>query len=435
MKRSRHILIILPSLFAALVVMAAVGVAGADTVADLRGKIADRSNLIAELEAEIGKYEEDLRGIEKEKATLNSAIRRLDLTRKKLETDIAVTRNRIYATNLEIEKLTLEIKKQEAKIKQGNEALAGTMREMYELETSSLLEVVLSHNTVSSFWNDVNNLQRLQNMTQVRLKELERLKTELEGKVGEQKTQRNKLISLNEQLSGKKAVVEGNKKEKHSLLSVTKSKEANYQDLLEEKRAQKEAFEEELRRFEAELRIAIDPGRLPPIGSGVLAFPVDRVRITQYFGNTPFASNGAYNGNGHNGIDFGASSGSNVRAAASGTVKGTGNTDSIPGCYSYGKWVLLEHENGLSTLYAHLSHLAVSEGEAVEQGKVIGYSGNTGYSTGPHLHFTVYASQGVRIRKFENSINCKNAFIPIAPRNAYMNPLNYLPATYSIMNA
>ena len=78
-------------------------------------------------------------------------------------------------------------------------------------------------------------------------------------------------------------------------------------------------------------------------------------------------------------------------------IVGTGNTDEPRGCYSYGKWILIKHENGLSTLYAHLSLIKVNAGETVNTGDIIGYSGNTGYSTGPHLHLTVYATQGVKI--------------------------------------
>ena len=70
-----------------------------------------------------------------------------------------------------------------------------------------------------------------------------------------------------------------------------------------------------------------------------------------------------------------------------GTVLGTGNTDAIKGCYSFGRWVLIQHDNGLSTIYAHLATMLVSKGDAVSTGQLIGYSDTTGYAVGPHLHF------------------------------------------------
>ena len=85
----------------------------------------------------------------------------------------------------------------------------------------------------------------------------------------------------------------------------------------------------------------------------------------------------------HPGIDIGASMGTPIQAAAAGRV--------IVAAYDggYGNLVVIDHGNGLATAYAHQSRLAVSVGQQVAQGHVIGYVGSTGYSTGPHLHFEV----------------------------------------------
>jgi murein DD-endopeptidase MepM/ murein hydrolase activator NlpD len=180
--------------------------------------------------------------------------------------------------------------------------------------------------------------------------------------------------------------------------------------------------------YESELHLLVDASLLPKVGSGVLAWPLSSVKITQYFGNTTFstANPQVYNGRGHTGIDLRASIGTPVKSAGEGVISGVGNTDIVRGCYSYGKWILIKHPNGLSTLYGHLSLQSVSVGQAVSSGDVIGYSGNTGYSTGPHLHFGVYATQGVKVQRFENSVNCKGAVVPVADFKAYLNPLSYL---------
>lgn len=117
-------------------------------------------------------------------------------------------------------------------------------------------------------------------------------------------------------------------------------------------------------------------------------------------------------------------------AVLAGNVRATGNTDAYKGCYSYGKWILIEHVNGLTTLYAHLSEISVNAGEAVATGEVIGYSGNTGYSTGPHLHFTTYASDAVQVVKLgevKKQTNCAQASVPVSSWSGYLNPLDYLP--------
>ncbi len=87
---------------------------------------------------------------------------------------------------------------------------------------------------------------------------------------------------------------------------------------------------------------------------------------------------------GHTGIDYALYLGTPVLAALDGTVSRAGNLTS-----GYGTHVLLDHEGGLQTVYAHLSSVCVSIGARVRQGQEIGRSGSTGNSTGPHLHFEV----------------------------------------------
>ena len=162
-------------------------------------------------------------------------------------------------------------------------------------------------------------------------------------------------------------------------------------------------------------------------------WPVANVIITQYFGGTEFAKRNAsvYGGRPyHPGVDFGAPRGTPIYAPLGGRVRATGNTDATPGCYSWGKWSLIDHPNGLSTLYAHQDLVSVTPGESVGTGDIIGYIGNTGYSTGPHLHFTVYATEGVSIRKFneiKTITSCGNATTPVAATDAYLDPMDYLP--------
>ena len=80
-------------------------------------------------------------------------------------------------------------------------------------------------------------------------------------------------------------------------------------------------------------------------------------------------------------MDIGVGIGTPIHAAKAGTVIFAGQMS------GYGNVVIVDHGGGFSTLYAHQSRLAASEGQQVTQGQVIGYSGNTGHSTGPHVHF------------------------------------------------
>ena len=150
------------------------------------------------------------------------------------------------------------------------------------------------------------------------------------------------------------------------------------------------------------------------------------MRITQYFGNTAFAKSGAYNGSGHNGVDFGTPVGTKLKATLGGTVIGTGDTDVTCAGASYGKWILIQHNNGLASLYAHLSLIKVSKNDVVSTGDLIGYTGNTGYSTGPHLHLTVFATAAVKVEsRPSRACGGRSYTMPVAALNAYLNPMDY----------
>lgn len=110
---------------------------------------------------------------------------------------------------------------------------------------------------------------------------------------------------------------------------------------------------------------------------------------------------GSRKGGFHYGIDLRGARGDSVVAAASGTV-----VKVVSGCVEgkiscggrYGNYIVIEHANGTRTFYAHLSKVNVSVGKSVKQGQKIGAVGNTGHSTGPHLHFEIENSNGSKMR-------------------------------------
>jgi murein DD-endopeptidase MepM/ murein hydrolase activator NlpD len=116
-----------------------------------------------------------------------------------------------------------------------------------------------------------------------------------------------------------------------------------------------------------------------------MLWPSYTQKITSHYGYRLDPVTKAYY-KGHQGTDVGASYGTAIYAAASGTVV-------LAQEYGgYGNCVMINHGNGYTTLYGHMSSIAVSSGQTVNQGQVVGYVGSTGNSTGPHLHFEVRSS-------------------------------------------
>jgi len=112
-----------------------------------------------------------------------------------------------------------------------------------------------------------------------------------------------------------------------------------------------------------------------------LARPLESARVSSRFGKRvdPFLRRPAM----HSGIDFRAASGTGVHATAPGKIVSAGRNG------GYGRMVVIDHGNGMTTRYAHLSRISVKKGQAVEAGEIIGKVGSTGRSTGPHLHYEI----------------------------------------------
>ena len=206
------------------------------------------------------------------------------------------------------------------------------------------------------------------------------------------------------------ALEEKYQKEQAELLAKIASEQTKYQEALDaEERARKEAEAAAKAREEAakEREKEASGGGGGSSGGGSSSYngavssygfswPCTARALTCPFGPRIHPITGVYSN--HSGVDIGASYGSPIYACASGTV-----TTATYGT-AYGYYVTINHGNGFSTLYGHMIRYTVSAGDYVTRGEIIGYVGSTGWSTGPHLHLTMYYN------------------------GTLVNPLDYLPA-------
>ena len=378
---------------------------------------------IQKLKDEIAQLQGELNSTTAQKQTLQSAVKALDLQIQTLTKSISLTNTQIGQKDKEIKSLAGGILDTSAGIERSQSGMAETLRELQARDDEHLVTLFLSGGTLSSFFDQAVTLSALRSELGNKIENLSSLRTDLVDTKTSAESKRRELAGLQSRLAQQKQGLTVARSEQNKLLTDTKNKEGNYQSLIAQKQAEQARFESEL--FELATGLgSVDRGSIPAPARGILNWPLDSVYITQQFGRTAAAQR-LYTSGSHDGVDFRAAVGTPVRAALSGMVLEV-NHGAAPNC-QYGKWVLVRHGNGLTTLYAHLSDISVSKGASVSTGSVLGYAGSTGYATGPHLHFTVYASQGISFKQY----TCKSGkvvTVPIAPVNAYLNPLSYLPA-------
>jgi murein DD-endopeptidase MepM/ murein hydrolase activator NlpD len=413
----------------------AVPTVNAVEVEALQSQIDDYSKKIEAIEREIAEQRAKIANTSAKAGALQSTIDALNQDKRALETNISKTRNIIGQSKLNIQKLSIEIDDKKDKISISNAALAQSVRSLNILDSRSFFEMLFSGNSISEFTNDVVNIEKIKKSLLHTKIELVTLNGELTQKKGEEEEVKDKLEDEQVKLESQKESVEYTKKEKDGLLAVTKNQEASYRQVLAQKERERREFEDLLIEIESELKLLIDPNSYPGARNGILSWPIDTVRITQNFGGTQFAKTNphVYSRPFHPGTDFGVPRGTEVKSVSSGVILGHDNTDLYPGCRAWGLWTMVKHDNGLTSLYSHLSSLVKRRGERVEAGDVIALSGNSGISTGPHLHLGLYASQGVFIGKYGSQkpggagCSATNASGPFADLDAYLDPLEYLP--------
>ena len=200
--------------------------------------------------------------------------------------------------------------------------------------------------------------------TTVARAEAVRVEAAAESATSEQRGLVSRLVASRDELAAAQ-------REKHSTLASIQSDRSDVLAEIEDLEAQSEALAARIRAAQQQSSASNAP---VVSGSGQLSWPVSGP-VTSSFG--------VRWGRMHEGIDIAVGQGTPVRAAAAGTVIYAGWME------GYGNLVAIDHGNGLSTAYGHNSSLASSVGQSVSAGQVIAYSGSTGHSTGPHVHFEV----------------------------------------------
>jgi murein DD-endopeptidase MepM/ murein hydrolase activator NlpD len=372
----------------------------AESTKELNQQVNKKKEEIDTLDIRMRTLENQIAEKQAEAASLSNQLVILDAEISKTETEIQKTEAEIEKTNLEIKSIEKQIQAKEKEIVKQQKILSEIIRTIYQYDQVSLIEILLSYDSLSDFLDQTNYLETIEKKGKETLDNIRQIKKELEWQNQVLKTRQQTLDELKKKLDEEKVHLDQEKQGKEKLLQETESEEEKYQELLSEARAEQEAANVEIARIQQEieqkLKKNITEDEWKSLGEvGKLDWPIYPTRgISAYFMDPSYS--GVFGIN-HYAIDIPAPQGSSIHAPASGyTIK---YRDAGYG-YSY---IVLFHGEGLSTVYGHVTASFVAEGQHVNRGDVIGLSGGmpgtrgAGWlTTGPHLHFEVH-SNGVPV--------------------------------------
>ena len=338
--------------------------------------------------------------IEEEKKKTEQAIKELETLKADTETYVRKLDSQLETLNAEVNRLEGNIRDKEktieetaVKLDEAGKVEKKRIKYMYEKGDSSYLDLLLQSKSMSELLNRAEYISKISEYDRNMLDQYAAVKDGIADDKAQLEKEKAELVVLQEQTTSKKNSVETLVNEKSAELKKVNSQIGTKTAQVEAYEKDIKAQEDKIKQIEAEIKRQEEEARKKAeaagqkyntvsIGNIKFIWPCpSSSRITSGFGGRESPTEGASSN--HQGIDIGAPTGSNIVAAADGTV--TISTYS----YSAGNYIMLNHGGGVSTVYMHCSQLLVSAGDTVKQGQVIAKVGSTGYSTGPHLHFGV----------------------------------------------
>lgn len=311
--------------------------------------------------------------LEDQTETAEDQLENLENTITATASQIADAEYRLKQAEQRLQDLQKDLEQAEASYYTMQQATVARLQFLQRQRGSEGWAILLQSTNFNQFLERRYQLRRVYEADRAVLVDLKAQADEIKRQRAVVEEQKNSVALIRQELLAKKQQYEAEAEQQSQLIGR-----------LQQDRAALEAAEAQLARDSEEIaalireRLAASSGAV--LGTGRFIYPVS-ARISSGFGNRihPILGYSRF----HAGVDFGASHGSTIRAADAGRVI-------FAGWYGgYGRAVIVDHGNGITTLYAHTSGLYVSQGQVVSQGQAIAAVGSTGLSTGPHLHFEV----------------------------------------------
>ena len=368
--------------------------------------------------ADVNELKDEANGLDAEKKELQAKLDALAddksqaVARKELlDQQIANTEAQIANTQAQIDRYAALITQTEAELVEAEEKEAAQyelfcsrVREMEKQDEVSYWAVLFRASSFTDLLGRLDAINEIMKYDQGVIDDLKALQAEIEEKKTGLEASRADLVSVKAELETQKKQLSAQREEANKLVKEIDDNAAEYQATLDELEADEARIRRQAQQLQKQLEEQMKAqGKNYNTNPGGYIWPVDSRYITSTVGGR--ASPGGIGSTNHKGTDIGrVGYTSSVYAAKAGTV--------IVSQYSssYGNYVVISHGSGNTTLYAHMSSRKVSVGQYVNQGDVIGITGSTGNSTGPHLHFEV-TENGVRVNPLSDGAEPRMGYL------------------------
>ncbi len=362
---------------------------------DLQSQINQKTQQLNTVKQQLTTTQTTLKTVQQQKTTLQQQIKSIQGNITVLNLGVKADQVHAEQLGLQVQQLQGDIVQITAEIDAKKGAIASLLQSLQRNDTTNgnLLAIFLKNGDLATSAMEAQGVLNLQGQLSSDIGSLTDLENDYNSKIQDGLTKKQGIQQDQVDLQSKMTIAQQEAQQQADLLASTKNKESVFQQQLTDLQKQQEEIDAQIEALDSALRAKINPNSIPNAVAGILLVPIageTKADITQGYGATSFAKNG-YKGQWHNGVDLAASIGTPVLAAADGTISGVGNNDAYCPHQQYGKYITINFNNNLTGVYGHLSLQSVKVGDVVKRGQVIGYSGRTGYATGPHLHFTIFA--------------------------------------------
>lgn len=335
-----------------------------------------------ELQDKLQDAKEEKAEIATEKKTILNEIKDLDVKIYDYEKEIDELNTKISKLKTSISANETEIKKLEKEYEEKEEAFIERMVAIYEAGQTTYLDLLLSSDDIVSFISNYYMINELAEADNAMLDSIEAQQKKIEETKKELEEQKQEITLSRNKVETKKKDLDNTKSSKQSKLNKLSAEEKKIQKEIDEFNAGIKAAQKEIDKAiqNASGYVGSFSGTLSwPVSSSSWAYNI----ITSGYGKRDQPTAGASTN--HKALDIGISY-SKVYAPADGYVV------TASWASGYGNFIMIKHSNNLYTCYGHLSSYKVKAGQTVKRGDVIAISGNTGVSSGPHLHWEVRTS-------------------------------------------